>query len=130
MKKQFFKNAFTLVEVLITTVILTVVFTGLIKLIINCTTLSKSAESLTYAIGEAQSKIEEIKNSSYDNVVSNYDNTTFNLNAISGGTGKIKVSEIGADVVSDLLEVDLSINWDDTSGRARSTVLRALIPRK
>ncbi len=124
------KWAFTLPELMIATMVLAFVLTGALGTFIYCSILSNAAKNRTAAISEAQSKLDEIANSTYDNIVSTYNSTTFNLTQITGGSASIAVSQIGADMAADLLQADVTINWTNKDGRDVSMSLTSYIARR
>ncbi|VAW14533.1 hypothetical protein MNBD_BACTEROID05-1146 [hydrothermal vent metagenome] len=124
------KQAFTLPELMIAVMILAIVLTGALGTFIYCSILSNSTKNRTFAISEAQSKIDEISDSTYDSIVSTYNSTTFNLTQISNGTASISVSQIGADVAADLLQVDITVSWKNKDNRDISSSLTAYVARK
>lgn len=120
---------FSLAEVMVTTLILAIVLTGALSMFIYCSLLSENAGNLSLSMGEAQSKLEEIRDSSFSSISSTYHGTTFNLTKPEGATGNITVAEVGSDVAADLLQVSITVNWTNRNNRALSSSLSTLVAR-
>lgn len=69
------KNGFTLAEILIAVGILAVVMIGLLQVYIHCSVLAEAAGNKSVAMSEAQSKMEEIRNHAFEDIVSTYTTT-------------------------------------------------------
>jgi prepilin-type N-terminal cleavage/methylation domain-containing protein len=65
-------KGFTLVELLSATAILAVVLMGLIQMFVRCSFLSELAKNKTIAASIAQSKLEEIRDTDYEDIVSTH----------------------------------------------------------
>ena len=65
-------KSFSLVEVLVTTGIITMVTLTLLRLFVYCSSLSEMAGNLTAAVTKAQDKMEEIRSDSYDLITTDY----------------------------------------------------------
>jgi len=65
-------TGFTLVELMSATMILAVVLVGLIQLFIHCSFLSELSKNKTIAMSIAQGKLEDIRSTDYDSIVSTY----------------------------------------------------------
>ncbi len=111
------KSGFTLVEVLIAAGILVIVILGLMETYIYINIMSNTARDLTHALTQAQNKVEEIRNTTYSSIATNY---------ASGGTPGNKfniTSPTGEGVVtidssnSDLLQIDVVICFSTKGGR-------------
>jgi len=117
-KKLSDKNkGFTLVELLLATLILAFVLVGLIQVFIRCSILTELTRNKTAAMSEALAKMEEIRNNNYDLILTKYNDTTFTLNQLNAigksGNGYIYVTQ----VQTGLLEIEIVITWWDTAGR-------------
>ncbi len=132
-------KGYSLVEVLVAVAIIVIVVSGLFRLFIYCAGMAEITGNITFAISEAQDKIEEIRNASFDDIASTYGaspGNTFesskisediNLNGVldtgedingngsidSYGRGVIYVTALNAD----LLQVDVAVCWRGPDGR-------------
>jgi len=117
MKKKCLPPAgFTLVELLLATIIMSVVLVGLIQVFIQCSVLAEMARNKTIALSEAQGKIEEIRNYDYDAIATDY--------VLNGGLNPFDLSQLtGKGVIyidstnTELLEVEVVISWEDKYDR-------------
>ena len=108
---------FSLAELLVTVGILVTVIVILLQLFIYNSVLAELSGNMGYAISDAQTKIEEIKNSTYSSIATNYASggtpgNTFNLSQ-GQGKGVIYIDSSNAD----LLEVSVVICWRNKDGR-------------
>ena len=65
-------TGFTLVELMVTTFVLATALMGLIRLFIHCTLLAELSKQKTIAMSVAQGKMEEIRNSTYTDIVDDF----------------------------------------------------------
>lgn len=110
-------KGFTLIELLIAVLILGFVLTGLIQVFIQCSVLTDLAHNKTTVMSEAQGKMEEIRNHTFDSVVTDYasggsEGNTFSLSQLNG-MGTIYID----DTNPDLLEVKIVVSWENKDGR-------------
>jgi len=105
-------KGFTLVELLIVVAILAVVITGMIQLFIYTSVLAEISGNKTVAVGEAQDKIEEIREHTFDDIVMDYDEAIFALAELDG-TGVIYVD----DTNPELLVLKVVVSWENKYGR-------------
>jgi len=111
------QQGFTLVEVLVTTGIVSTVMIMLLRLFVYCTSLSEMAGNLSASVVQAQDKIEEIKNYSYDLITTDYSSSgtpgnTFSF-SIPTGMGVIYIDSSN----SSLLQVEVDVSWRNRDGR-------------
>ena len=111
------QSAFSLVEVLLAASILVVAIFVLIELFTYCSPLANSAGNMGIAINEAQKILEEIKNTNFDSIATNYASggtpgNTFNISQPTG-KGVIYLDTSNAD----LIRVDVVICWQNANGR-------------
>ena len=115
MKKT--NDGFSLVEVLLVTGFSVIVIAGLIQLFVYCNKLAAAAGNMSFAMVEAQSKMEEMRNSSFSSLVTNYSGggtpgNTFNLTNLTG-KGVIYIDSSN----TDLLNVQITVCWQEQDGR-------------
>ncbi len=125
-------QGFTLAEVLFAVGILAIVIVGLLQLFVYCSALAEAAGNTTFAINEAQNKIEEIRNHDFNSIANDYafggtPGNTFTLSSLSG-TGTITISQVGGS--SELLQVQVNVSWQNKNGRSFSTTLTGLIAKR
>ncbi len=128
----FSHRGFTLVEVMISVGVLAFVIVGLLQLFVYCATLADAAGNTTLAVNEAQTKMEEIRNHNFDSIAADYASggtpgNTFTLSSPSG-TGTITVSQVGGS--SQLLQIQIGVNWQNKDGRSASTTLISYIAKR
>lgn len=133
-RKKIFQSpqGFTLVEVLIAVGILAIVIVGLLQLFVSCSALAEAAGNTTFALNEAQNKLEEIRNHSFDSIAADYASggtpgNTFTLGSLSG-TGTITTTQVGGS--SELLQITIDVSWQNKNGRSFSTTLTGLIAKR
>ena len=125
-----YHQAFTLPELLMAILTLSIVLTGAMSIFIYCTILTDNSRNLHQSIEEAHSKLEEIRNHDYDQIITDYHGTSFSLAQPSGATGTIAVNEVGADVAADLLQVDITVSWQNKNSRSNSSTISSMMSRR
>jgi len=110
-------SAFTLVELLVVIAILSFVLVALLRLFVACGVLVNMSQCITAATIDAQNKIEEIRNSDFDDITTNYVSSgtpgnTFNLTTLTG-KGVIYIDSSNPD----LLQIDIVVCFQDRYGR-------------
>lgn len=109
-------NGFTLVELMVSTLIVSIAFMGILLTIVRCMDLNEMSTNTTNALVEAKSKMEEIKNTVFTDLVATYDNVSFNpAQNFPGNSGK-GISYVDNSVV-DLFVVTVSFSWVQKNGR-------------
>ncbi len=128
MASQKNNSGFTLIEVMITTVLLMVVLGSLLYTFTYCMILNEQNSNLATALNDAQDTLEEMKALAFDDI-SNY--------AAPAPTNlygeNITVYCDGADCdlwssEADLVQVDVEVTWSER-GRARSETLSTAIAK-
>lgn len=117
MKGRKSEHGFTLVELMIVVGILSVVITGVVNLYIYTSVAAQLAGNKTLAVGEAQSKIEEIRNYTFDNITADFGvggtpGNTFNLSQLTG-KGVIYIDSTN----TELLVIEIVVSWKDKYNR-------------
>ena len=111
----------TFVELLITSAILSVVILGCLQLFIYSSTEAEMTGNLTSALTETQNKIEEIRNHTYSNIVTDYASggtpgNTFNLTLLTG-KGIVYIDNSTAPCNSELLCLQVVVSWRNKYNR-------------
>ena len=116
------RSGFTLMEVLIATMIMVVVLATLVYGLSQCSNLTETVRNQDAALNAAQAKLEEIANSDLSYIMS-YNGTTFNVTGLpSNAQGWVGVSKAST-YTNDLYNVTVKIIWQQRGGRR---VTRAL----
>ena len=103
------RKALTLVEVALGAAILTVVLLSIISVYIKCIELVSASKSMTFAVNEAQAKMEGIRDHNYYLIYADYNNGTFTVPGIAPGGNKGVIYVDNSD--PDLLKVTISVCW-------------------
>lgn len=82
-------KGFTLSELMITALILAFALTSILLLFMNCIVLNESNRNFTIAYSAIQTKMEELKNSGFDNLPAT--GTSFDLNGFPVDNGKLRI---------------------------------------
>ena len=115
--KNLGEEGFSLAELLVTCGILVTVIVILLQLFVYNSILAELSGNMGYAMSEAQAKMEEIKNSDFSLITTNYASggtpgNTFNLSQ-GQGKGVIYIDSSNAN----LLEVSVVVCWKNKDGR-------------
>jgi type II secretory pathway pseudopilin PulG len=102
----------TLPELLISAFILAITFVGMLYSFTRAMALSEMARNSTTAVQAVKSRVEQVKNTNFNQVVANYNNTTFTTNGLTG-TGVTYATLINAN----LIEVRAAFCWREKGGR-------------
>lgn len=109
------ENAFTLPELMISVLILGITFVGMLLTFVKCMDLNELSRNSMIAVAAAKTKAEDIKNSSFNTIYTNYNAVPFDVTGFAVGTAK-GVSYVD-NTNPDLLLVTISICWKQKSGR-------------
>jgi hypothetical protein len=106
----------TMIEALITISILVFVLVGCLRLFLYCSKLAQMARNFTFAMSEAQAKLEEMRYYSFDRIVVDYGGggapgNKFNLSQLDG-MGRIYINSAN----SEMLQVDIVISYRSAGG--------------
>ena len=108
------KTGFTLLELIIGSVILVVAIVGLLAAFGNCFTINEGARNLTIAMNNAQGKIEEIRNLTFDQVAAQ-DGANFEIIELPDNDSE-GIVEINTNNPN-LLTVTITVCWRQKGGR-------------
>ena len=114
-------------ELMIAVMIAGIVLTAMLRLMVSTSFLADSATNLSVATFAAQSKIDEIQNDTYSDIVSTYDGATPSVTLLPNGSMTVHINEIGDDVTSDLLSIVITVNWTNRDRRAVQTTLTGYV---
>ena len=104
--------SFTLVELLIASVMFILTLAGILLSYIKCVELNEHSRNLSIAMRGLESRFEEIRNTPFSQIPATYDQVTF-ANANLNGIG---VSEVD-NTNPGLLMVTMSFSWRQTNNR-------------
>ncbi len=110
-------KGFSLIEILVTIGLLAIVMIGILKVFILCSFQTNLAGNLSSAMTEVQNKLEEIRNYTYDNIVTDYSSggtkgNTFSLTLVTG-KGIIYIDNSN----SSLLKIKITASWKNKNNR-------------
>lgn len=108
------QGGFTLVELLISVGLLAVVTTGTVAALLACLGLSSTSKNNHIATTAAIGLAEEIQGASFPDLVTDYDNLNFTVNALTAGSRGIIYVD---DTNPDLLQVTISVCWRQAGSR-------------
>ena len=120
------KAGFTLVEVMIAVLILTIALSGLLYAFSACLILNENSRNISLALNGAQDVIEQIRNDNFNNIITVYDGVPFQLGsnwflANNDHIGIVQVISDGSDDAgitnANLLQVRVVICWRQQGGR-------------
>lgn len=138
-KKAFFAKSFTLAELMLIAVFLTVVFVALIASFLTCFVLNETNRNLSIAVTHTQYIMEEIKDNAY--TVAGFNNlrtagslqwnwnaetdfTNRGLNYLNSENTAVTFTDAltggAANASTELLDVTVTVNWSD---RARNKTM-------
>ena len=100
-------GGFTLLELLVAMGMLAVVVSGTVAALIACTGLTGASKNMHIATTAALGLAEEIHSAPFTQIVDDYNNLNFLVNAIPSSRGVVYVD----DTNPDLLQVTVSVCW-------------------
>jgi prepilin-type N-terminal cleavage/methylation domain-containing protein len=111
------RAGFTLLEALITIVILTIVTVGLLWAL-NIGLFARSgAESIAVAMNIARAKMEDIRNTPYVNIQNNGPTPDSNFPYLN-----VTVTAVNAQNIANLKQLDISVSWQTKGGQENVTL--------
>ena len=129
MRKRNKKNqrGFTLVEVMVSALILATVIVGIMQLFIYTSILAELAGDKITALNEAQSKMDQIRNTSFSSITTTYPSgTTFALPSQLTGNGVITLDTTD----SNLYGVTIIVTWLNKKGQGSTITLISKVANK
>jgi prepilin-type N-terminal cleavage/methylation domain-containing protein len=102
------RKGFTLTEIIIVLGIVGIIISGILPLFVNVIAAGKSAAHYSTAYKLADSKIEEYRNASFDNLA---DETATITELPDGSLTATVTNEIDGSTETDIKRVELTINW-------------------
>ena len=109
------KSGFTLLELMIGVGVLIVALVGLLGVFAHMISLNENSGKLSLAVAACQAKLEEMRNSSFTDLYTTYNGTSFNPNGFSSGEAKGAISINNSN--AKLLQVFVSVSWMTRSNR-------------
>lgn len=109
------KSGFTLLELMVAVGVLIVALAGLLGVFAHLISLNENSSKLTLAVAACQAKLEEIRNSNFQIVYTNYNNTSFNPGGFPSGEAKGAIAIDNSN--PNLLQIFVSVSWMTRSNR-------------
>ncbi|MEK6715594.1 MAG: prepilin-type N-terminal cleavage/methylation domain-containing protein [Candidatus Omnitrophota bacterium] len=109
------KTGFTLIEIVIAMLVVFIAVIGLLAAYASSFELVETARNTTYALNEAQEKVEELRGHNFFDIFDDYANTNFTVDGIAAGNSNGLV-EVG-NTNPGLLLVTVTVCWRQRSGR-------------
>lgn len=107
------KRGFTLAELMIAVVVFMITFVGILLGYLRCMELSEMAKNSSLAVAAVKSRMEDIKNTDFSNIMNNYNKITFTANGINGrGVSYVEIDNANPK----LLKVTVTFCWKQRSG--------------
>ncbi len=127
---KFTHKGFSLSELLLASAILVFALAGLLALFIHCLFLNADNRNLSLATGHAQYVLEEIKNTNFLDIQTDINNGNWDWDSTeieSEGLDALSAESIDTQVSgTDPLDIAVTVNWTDRSGRMRTLTLETL----
>lgn len=108
-------TGFTLVEVLVCMALLLGLFFGGMSIYVYCFELQETARNTNGALNDVRAKLEEIRNSNFDSIVTTYNAKVFNLSAINGKIRTEALFVTGSN--NNLIDIRVVACWRQKGGR-------------
>jgi len=105
--KKLSSRGFTLVEVLLATAILASAISAILMTYYSCFVLISTSKNINITTNAAMGLMEEIKNSTFNRIVNDYNGLNFIVNDIPQSMGVVYVD----DENPELLQVTISVCW-------------------
>ena len=115
MRRKDNRNGFTLLELMIAIGVLIVALVGLLGVFAHLILLNENSSKLTLAVTACQTKLEEMRNSTFSTLYTTYNGTSFNPSGFFSGEAK------GAIYINNsnpnLLQIFVSVSWRTSANR-------------
>lgn len=106
------KRGLTLPELMISTLILTTIYAGMIMSYMQGIRLNELTQNMSITIAETRNEISIIENTAFDQILGTFNNTTYTING-TNGIGSILVDNS----VSNILTITATYCWREKNGR-------------
>jgi prepilin-type N-terminal cleavage/methylation domain-containing protein len=122
------QQGFTLLEVLVTIVILSIGLLGIAGLTTGVIRGNHFSKNITSATAAAQTQLEAVKSGGYEYALAaNFPSDTVNM----GGMSFNRTSTITADSpATNMKTVSVTVNWTESNNTARSVTLETILARQ
>jgi prepilin-type N-terminal cleavage/methylation domain-containing protein len=104
---------FTLPELLMATILMAVIFVGVLLAILKSIELSDIAKNSSTAVLAAKSKMAEIENTTFSQIYTTYNNVTFNVSGFNNAKGVTYINNSNPNI----LTITTVICWKQPNGR-------------
>jgi prepilin-type N-terminal cleavage/methylation domain-containing protein len=101
------RKSFTLVEMLIATVIIAIALCGILAAYVSCYDVLTTSKNVNIATNAAQGLMEEIRNHTFTNITDDYDGLKFTVNNMPLNKGRVYVDDSNPE----MLIVTISVCW-------------------
>ncbi|MCA9400945.1 MAG: prepilin-type N-terminal cleavage/methylation domain-containing protein [Candidatus Omnitrophica bacterium] len=106
------ESGFTLVELLIATLVLLLAFVGVLVSYLKCMELSELSRNSSIAVEAVKNQMESINNTAFDQIFVTYNNVPFAVNGLNGmGVTYVDNSD------PDFFEIRVTVCWRQKNGR-------------
>ncbi|RKY38479.1 MAG: hypothetical protein DRP75_04445 [Candidatus Omnitrophota bacterium] len=107
------ERGITLIEVIFATTLLLALLAGLLSLVLYCSNLQETSRNISIALNEARAKIEEIKSTTFSQIVSDYNAKVFSLSSLPGpGVMRTEASYVSGSG-NNLIDVRVVVCWKE-----------------
>ena len=121
------QKGYTLVEVMVSALILATVIVGIMQLFIYTSILAQLAGDKITALNEAQSTMDQIRNTNFSSIATTYPSgTTFTLPSQLTGNGVITLDTTD----SNLYGVTLTVTWLNKRGQGSTITLVSKVAKR
>ena len=101
------KKSFTLVEVLIATVIVAIALCGILASYVGCFELLSTTKNVNIAINAIEGLLEDIRNTTFTQIYDTYADLNFTVNNMPANRGVVFID----DTDPEMLKVTISVCW-------------------